>query len=147
MKTICFMVSARPRTLSFSRNNRKRIRRQASVIRRPAKKAMQLSDCSPPAMARAIETGQIEKPSAVVTRAEDARHLGGDLANIVLMTMRKESARRYRSVEELSEDIRRHLTGRQLCEITPGNKPARHRCRRLPAYHGVEPCTGRERLL
>ncbi len=37
------------------------------------------------------------------------RSLRGDLDNIVLMSMRKDSARRYQSVEQFSEDIRRHL--------------------------------------
>lgn len=37
--------------------------------------------------------------------------LRGDLDNIVLMAMRKEPERRYRSVEQFSEDIRRYLTG------------------------------------
>ena len=39
------------------------------------------------------------------------RRLSGDLDNIVLMAMRKEPERRYKSVDELSEDIRRHLEG------------------------------------
>ena len=39
------------------------------------------------------------------------RRLRGDLDNIVLMAMRKEAHRRYQSVEQLSEDIRRHLEG------------------------------------
>jgi eukaryotic-like serine/threonine-protein kinase len=39
------------------------------------------------------------------------RLLGGDLDNIVLMAMRKEPQRRYSSVEQFSEDIRRHLEG------------------------------------
>jgi eukaryotic-like serine/threonine-protein kinase len=39
------------------------------------------------------------------------RRLRGDLDNIVLMAMRKEPHRRYQSVEQLSEDIRRHLQG------------------------------------
>jgi non-specific serine/threonine protein kinase/serine/threonine-protein kinase len=37
--------------------------------------------------------------------------LDSDLANIVLMAMRKEPQRRYASVEHFSEDIRRHLAG------------------------------------
>jgi serine/threonine-protein kinase len=37
--------------------------------------------------------------------------LRGDLDNIVLMAMRKEPARRYSSVGQFSEDIRRHLEG------------------------------------
>lgn len=50
------------------------------------------------------------------TREESAperlrRRLAGDLDTIVLMAMRKEPARRYASVGQLSEDIRRHLEG------------------------------------
>ncbi len=37
------------------------------------------------------------------------RRLAGDLDNIVLMALRKEPTRRYASVEQFSEDIRRHL--------------------------------------
>jgi eukaryotic-like serine/threonine-protein kinase len=39
------------------------------------------------------------------------RRLSGDLDNIVLMALRKEPLRRYASVEQFSEDIRRHLEG------------------------------------
>jgi len=39
------------------------------------------------------------------------RRLKGDLDNIVLMALRKEALRRYSSVEQLSEDIRRFLVG------------------------------------
>jgi eukaryotic-like serine/threonine-protein kinase len=40
------------------------------------------------------------------------RHLlKGDLGNIVLMALRKEAARRYQSVEQLSQDIGRYLQG------------------------------------
>lgn len=39
------------------------------------------------------------------------RLLGGDLDNIVLMAMRKEPQRRYLSVDQFAEDIRRHLEG------------------------------------
>jgi serine/threonine protein kinase len=39
------------------------------------------------------------------------RRLQGDLDNIVLMAMRKEPQRRYATVNQLSEDIRRHLEG------------------------------------
>ncbi len=37
------------------------------------------------------------------------RELRGDLDNIVLMALRKEPERRYASVEQLAEDVRRHL--------------------------------------
>jgi len=43
--------------------------------------------------------------------AELRRRLAGDLDDIVLMALRKEPERRYASVEQLSEDIRRHLEG------------------------------------
>jgi serine/threonine protein kinase len=39
------------------------------------------------------------------------RRLAGDLDNIVLMALRPEPRRRYASVEQLSEDLRRHLEG------------------------------------
>jgi len=39
------------------------------------------------------------------------RHLSGDLDNIVLKALRKEPQRRYASVQEFAEDIRRHLAG------------------------------------
>ncbi len=39
------------------------------------------------------------------------RQLAGDLDNIVLMAMRKEPERRYRSTQQFSEDIRRHPAG------------------------------------
>jgi non-specific serine/threonine protein kinase/serine/threonine-protein kinase len=42
------------------------------------------------------------------------RRLAGDLDNIVLKALRKEPRRRYSSVEQFSEDIRRHLEGQPL---------------------------------
>jgi len=39
------------------------------------------------------------------------RRLSGDLDNIVLKALRKEPERRYASVQQFSEDIRRHLNG------------------------------------
>ncbi len=68
------------------------------------------------------------KPSTAVTRgpAPDAhgsqsvgsmpqkrlaRKLAGDLDNIVLMALRKEPQRRYGSVEQFAEDLRRHREG------------------------------------
>jgi WD40 repeat protein len=40
--------------------------------------------------------------------------LRGDLNDIALMALRKDPQQRYRSVEQLSEDIRRHLQGRPV---------------------------------
>ncbi len=53
----------------------------------------------------------------MVSRTRDSqpdklrKRLSGDLDNIVLMAMRKEPQRRYASVSQLAEDIRRHLAG------------------------------------
>jgi len=68
---------------------------------------------------RAVCEAEIEKPSAVVARRADSparlrRELDGDLDNIVMMAMRKEPERRYQSVEQFAEDIRRHLEGRTV---------------------------------
>src|SRR5207244_1377746 len=53
-----------------------------------------------------------ESPAKVGTlNARNPKALRGDLDNIVLMALRKEPARRYKSVEQFSEDIRRHLEG------------------------------------
>jgi len=86
---------------------------------------------------RAICEQEPERPSTAVGRAETTngltdiksttpeeiskardsqpdrlrRKLSGDLDNIVLKAMRKEPQRRYGSVEQFSEDIRRHLEG------------------------------------
>ncbi|HEX8136876.1 MAG TPA: serine/threonine-protein kinase [Pyrinomonadaceae bacterium] len=62
---------------------------------------------------------ETERPSLAVERRKDysprlRRELSGDLDNIVLMAMRKEPERRYSSVEQLSEDLRRHLEGRPV---------------------------------
>ncbi len=69
----------------------------------------------PDEMARAITEREPTRPSMVVLRNDsqiarhDSRSLRGDLDNIVLMAMRKEPQRRYQSVAQFSEDIRRHL--------------------------------------
>ncbi|HZU25243.1 MAG TPA: serine/threonine-protein kinase, partial [Bryobacteraceae bacterium] len=53
------------------------------------------------------------RPSVVAARQglPWARQLEGDLDNITLMALRKESDRRYSSVEQLAGDIRRYQTG------------------------------------
>src|SRR6267142_3148569 len=92
----------------------------------------------PQDIARVIRDSEPEKPSSVINRIEEVttggrkgrkltpqsvsqtrdgrpenlrRKLAGDLDNIVLMAMRKEPSRRYSSVGQFSEDIRRHLEG------------------------------------
>lgn len=92
----------------------------------------------PQDIAQVISDNEPEKPSTVIDRVEEVtagggrgrkrtpesvsetrdgrpeklrRKLAGDLDNIVLMAMRNEPARRYSSVGQFSEDIRRHLEG------------------------------------
>jgi len=49
-----------------------------------------------------------------VSAIRNQKLLRGDLDNIVLMALRKEPRRRYQSVEQFSEDIRRHLEARPI---------------------------------
>jgi serine/threonine protein kinase len=82
-----------------------------------------LSDCTPERMNQAICGAEIERPSAAVMRNErlgermrrqTARQLSGDLDNIVLMALRKEPERRYASVEQFSQDLKRHVEGKPV---------------------------------
>lgn len=54
----------------------------------------------------APETGSYQKD-----HEQNPKLLRGDLDNIVLKALRKETERRYLSVQEFSEDIRRHIEG------------------------------------
>ncbi|HYY43245.1 MAG TPA: protein kinase, partial [Pyrinomonadaceae bacterium] len=93
----------------------------------------------PDEMARVICEQEPERPSTAISRLEEVpgagnsptqmitpesvgrtrkeqpeqlrRRLAGDLDNIVLLALRKEPPRRYASVEQFSEDIRRYLNG------------------------------------
>jgi non-specific serine/threonine protein kinase/serine/threonine-protein kinase len=52
-----------------------------------------------------------EEPANPRSKNQNLKSLRGDLDNIILKTLAKEPERRYQSVQELSEDIRRHLVG------------------------------------
>jgi eukaryotic-like serine/threonine-protein kinase len=91
------------------------------------------ADSTPQEVARAACETEPEKPSAAARRTKPAndpdaaqpspsiaepagdsaeklsKKLRGDLDNIILMALRKEPQRRYASVEQFAEDIRRHL--------------------------------------
>jgi serine/threonine-protein kinase len=66
---------------------------------------------------RAIKEEEPSRPSTALTKQNSSsvlfnpRLLRGDLDNIVLTAMRKEPSRRYASVAQFSDDIRRHLEG------------------------------------
>lgn len=84
-----------------------------------------LNSRRPAEAARVVCEQEPERPSTVVGRTKGTnaalrqdlsteklrRRLVGDLDNIVAMAMRKEPARRYGSVSQFSEDIRRPLDG------------------------------------
>lgn len=74
------------------------------------RRAYQFSSRSAEEIARVVCQVEPEKPSAVAPPAL-SRHLKGDLDTIVQAAMRKDPARRYASVQELAQDIRRHLSG------------------------------------
>jgi serine/threonine protein kinase/tetratricopeptide (TPR) repeat protein len=69
-----------------------------------------LTSRRPEELSRAITDQTPGRPSSTSTLRQP-QFLRGDLDNIVLKAMRKEPARRYQSVAEFSEDIRRHLDG------------------------------------
>ncbi|HWW95374.1 MAG TPA: serine/threonine-protein kinase [Vicinamibacteria bacterium] len=58
---------------------------------------------TPEELVRAISEAEPPRPSTVVPE------LRGDLDNILMMALRKEPSRRYASVEQFSEDVRRYL--------------------------------------
>jgi eukaryotic-like serine/threonine-protein kinase len=74
---------------------------------------------TPDVVTKAICEQEPERPSTAVARgdgssrlqAPSSKLLRGDLDNIVLKALRKEPERRYRSVDQFSGDIRRHLEG------------------------------------
>lgn len=75
----------------------------------------QFETYSPLVIERAICDTEAPKPSDIAREtdatAKLAKQLTGDLDNIVLMALRKEPERRYQSVEQFSEDLRRYLAG------------------------------------
>lgn len=67
-------------------------------------------------VARAVTEQEPTRPSLALSKnpkskTQNPKLLRGDLDNIVLTAIRKEPARRYSSVGQFSEDIRRHLEG------------------------------------
>ncbi len=84
---------------------------------------------TPHEFARAICEQEPERPSSVMLKAASnktaplpygespaklRRRLRGDLDTIVVRAMHKDPQRRYASVEQFSEDIKRHLEGRPV---------------------------------
>ena len=78
-------------------------RRPSTVIERAVE--IHAADVSIRRDAYAVSTARRVDPRRL------RRRLSGDLDTIVLMALRKEPTRRYASVEQFSEDLRRHLAG------------------------------------
>jgi eukaryotic-like serine/threonine-protein kinase len=79
-------------------------------------KAHKFRSLSPIEIGRVVCDTEPVKPSLAVPLLAPGgprirRQLEGDLDTIVLKALQKDPARRYRSVEQLSEDLRRHLEG------------------------------------
>jgi eukaryotic-like serine/threonine-protein kinase len=102
------------------------------------KRAHRLNSVTPAEVERAVCQTAISRPSEVLDRSQAnfaklRREISGDLDNIVLMAMRKEPGRRYSSVEQLAEDLRRFLEGHPVAArqdslgYTAGKFVRRHR--------------------
>ena len=83
------------------------------------KRAHRMGSTTPAEVERAVCQTAIVRPSEVLDRSQAnfaklRRQISGDLDNIVLMALRKEPSRRYSSVEQLAEDLRRFLEGRPV---------------------------------
>lgn len=83
-----------------------------------AKRPFSAEKSTPAELARIICEQEPEKPSAAANQSgagdeskRRRRELKGDLDNIVLMAIRKDPARRYASVDQFADDIRRYLSG------------------------------------
>lgn len=97
----------------------------------------QLKSHALPEVIRAVTEQEAVAPSAAVTRSNGApteripeggpegsmdklrSRLRGDLDTIALTALNKDVSRRYRSVEQLSEDINRHLTHQPIAARNP----------------------------
>jgi eukaryotic-like serine/threonine-protein kinase len=105
-----------------------------------------LANVSTQDLPRVICEKEIQKPSVAVLRAQGARgsrfkessaeklskQLSGDIDNIALMALRKEPSRRYGSVNDLQEDIRRHL---ENIPVIARNDTVRYRATKFAARH------------
>jgi tetratricopeptide (TPR) repeat protein len=103
---------------------------------------LELGGHSPVEVARALEVdptrpSEVARTRVVVGTGEPRtprlrRKLSAELDNIVLMALRKDPARRYASVEQLSEDVRRFLTGMPV--LAQGDS-AGYRLRKFAGRH------------
>lgn len=79
-------------------------------------KPYRITSRRPEEIARVVAEEKPPRPSAAASgdpksEIRNLKFLRGDLDNIILMAMRKEPERRYASVQQFADDIRRHLDG------------------------------------
>jgi len=75
--------------------------------------AQKINTHTPSEIERVVCQTEVQRPS-VAARAAGLPRWRGDLDDIILMAMRKESERRYQSVDQLADDIVRYLDGRSV---------------------------------
>jgi serine/threonine protein kinase len=83
-----------------------------SEPRRPSTVVLSDTGSDIPQATQKFEVSEVESRDKARRRLK--RKLAGDLDVIILKALRKEPARRYASVEQLSEDVRRYLEGRPV---------------------------------
>jgi len=88
-----------------------------------------------PQATQKLQVQQVEPETYLKARRRLRKKLAGDLDMIVLMALRKEAKRRYASVEQFSEDLRRYLEGRPVIarSDTFGYRAAKFVRRNAPA--------------
>ncbi|HVE33399.1 MAG TPA: serine/threonine-protein kinase [Gemmatimonadaceae bacterium] len=88
-------------------------------------------------LAAAVMRGDPAPPSVVARETDPARAkmLQGDLDAIVLKALRTEPSERFASVDALSDDLRRHLTGHPVLARRAGTA---YRARRFVRRHRIE---------
>lgn len=88
------------------------------VTRASAALGSTFTGTQPPAPSTAVRRPEEGGGDAAALRRSTpqrlSRHLQGDLDVIVLKALRREPARRYGSVVEMADDVRRHLDGRPI---------------------------------
>ncbi|ABF43049.1 serine/threonine protein kinase with TPR repeats [Candidatus Koribacter versatilis Ellin345] len=78
------------------------------------RRAQKIAGHSPAEIERVVCHVEIPAPSAVEKTSGLSLKIDSDLDNIVLMALRKEPERRYRSVNQFAEDIAKYLAGRPV---------------------------------
>jgi len=77
--------------------------------------AQNLDSTTPDEIQRVVCQTEVPLPSTVTeSHGLSGASLRGDIDNIVMMAMRKDPGRRYRSVEQFAADIQRYLDGRPV---------------------------------